>query len=542
MLWLLKKFRKDNLSFFPKSIVFVYVVGLLVFAKKNCDFRLFELSVLSCILFSFYIINLRRNFSPFNIFGLLLLLWCFVFMQLQEYNPIRFVWQKSEYTDFYAKNYVRLQNPTNEKKRNVIVVFVESLDEKLREYTGKNERLVINDTDAVRFDRFIEGYAQRWTQAALFSSFTGTHIHYISDYYRYLVEYVVKDKKHLYGVPESDITNGVAERFDFDTPRMASLGKISKKDGFQNLFVQGSNLDFSGTRSFLFKHGFDSDSVYGVRELRKILGKEPIEDDQLGLGIHFSDDDVFAAFKSKISELNPNKPFLAVMFTLDLHVRLRDDEEYLAKIQKQTIQQLNEFILWYKQQDFYKNTTLIILGDHNKMGKNVVTGGKIYNAFFNLPENLLKDLDVHRTFNQIDMFPTILNIMGYDVPDGKAGVGVSLFAKNKTIAERFSYKEQNGIFRKLDKFYFDLWQNDDQPKDDKLSFLDGVTPKERLIAHAGGKINGDIYTNSREALEASYQRGYKYIELDLQSLNNTGGVLLLRMMLSMLRNFGIAIR
>lgn len=37
-----------------------------------------------------------------------------------------------------------------------------------------------------------------------------------------------------------------------------------------------------------------------------------------------------------------------------------------------------------------------------------------------------------------------------------------------------------------------------------------------LIAHAGGEIEGYVYTNSREALEKSVSEGYRYIELDLQ--------------------------
>ncbi len=37
-----------------------------------------------------------------------------------------------------------------------------------------------------------------------------------------------------------------------------------------------------------------------------------------------------------------------------------------------------------------------------------------------------------------------------------------------------------------------------------------------LIAHAGGEIDGYVYTNSREALEKASAEGYRYIELDLQ--------------------------
>lgn len=39
--------------------------------------------------------------------------------------------------------------------------------------------------------------------------------------------------------------------------------------------------------------------------------------------------------------------------------------------------------------------------------------------------------------------------------------------------------------------------------------------RAELIAHAGGAIEGNVYTNSREALELAVENGYKFIEFDL---------------------------
>ncbi len=39
---------------------------------------------------------------------------------------------------------------------------------------------------------------------------------------------------------------------------------------------------------------------------------------------------------------------------------------------------------------------------------------------------------------------------------------------------------------------------------------------ETLVAHAGGRVNGLSYTNSKEALDKSYENGYRFIELDFE--------------------------
>ena len=40
--------------------------------------------------------------------------------------------------------------------------------------------------------------------------------------------------------------------------------------------------------------------------------------------------------------------------------------------------------------------------------------------------------------------------------------------------------------------------------------------EQKLVAHAGGAVNGVAYTNSREALDAHYAAGYRLFELDFE--------------------------
>ena len=46
-------------------------------------------------------------------------------------------------------------------------------------------------------------------------------------------------------------------------------------------------------------------------------------------------------------------------------------------------------------------------------------------------------------------------------------------------------------------------------------FYNDTLYHQHLIAHAGGAVDNNIYTNSREAIERSIKSGRKYIEIDL---------------------------
>lgn len=49
-------------------------------------------------------------------------------------------------------------------------------------------------------------------------------------------------------------------------------------------------------------------------------------------------------------------------------------------------------------------------------------GGGLYNAFFNLPTHLLNGINLNRSFNQTDVFPTVLEIAGL-ICRGESGDG-----------------------------------------------------------------------------------------------------------------------
>ena len=498
-----------NRLFFGGYLVFLW------FAVSFCmDLTADAQYVFYTLLFVFYLINQCRSYGRVACSVNLLLSFQIVFIVIKVWGSERLVLSVFDFreTDYYARNYVPVNvgELSNNRRRNIIIIFGESLEKEYLTLNDNHQIFTVDDNDAVKFANFTEGYSQRWTQGALFSAFTGVHIHYLSDFFRYKLYDKLKYREGKDRILM--ISNYAGQDFDFNTPNINYLGDITKAFGYQNLFVQGGSLAFSGTDKFLFEHGFNADNVY---DLNTFKNSEDAIKGKYWWGV--SDKTIFDFFKNKLLELDKNKPFFAVLFTLDLHRGnnpfFRNEDE----LKRATIHNFNDFVHWFKVQDFYDNTTLIILADHKRMGKDVQAGGDLYNAFFNLPPNLKQNINVNRSFNQIDIFPTVLEIAGFNLSQRKAGVGVSLFAKDKTLAENLQYSEQENVFSKIDRFYQKVWLNDElffSPFIQGL-FLLNTPIRDKVIAHAGGCINKHCYLNNLKALQISAQRGYKYIELDL---------------------------
>ena len=99
-----------------------------------------------------------------------------------------------------------------------------------------------------------------------------------------------------------------------------------------------------------------------------------------------------------------------------------------------------DFISWCQQQPFFKDTVLVVLGDHLMMsssdihellGKN--TRREPYNLIIAPGIPLPKHLD--RLYSQMDWAPTLLDLLGLTSAH-KLGLGTSLLREDKTWVEQ----------------------------------------------------------------------------------------------------------
>ncbi|RGI84038.1 hypothetical protein DXD91_11400 [Anaerobutyricum hallii] len=117
---------------------------------------------------------------------------------------------------------------------------------------------------------------------------------------------------------------------------------------------------------------------------------------------------------------------------------------------------------WIKKQDFYKDTTIIIAGDHTSM---VDTGSKfwkslsndyqrtVYNAIINPQCAYKKKVTEKRKFSTMDMFPTTLAALGVEIDGNKLGLGTDLFSGEETLREQLGANYINKELKRNDKMY-----------------------------------------------------------------------------------------
>jgi phosphoglycerol transferase len=64
---------------------------------------------------------------------------------------------------------------------------------------------------------------------------------------------------------------------------------------------------------------------------------------------------------------------------------------------------------------------------------------------------------INRTIAPFDVFPTVLDIMGYELKDGRANLGISAFSNQQTLAEIYGQKQLNELFKSNQKLATFLW-------------------------------------------------------------------------------------
>lgn len=344
--------------------------------------------------------------------------------------------------EYVNPNEVEITFPKN--KRNLIYIIMESMDRKVNNYKLENGEVVnlipnLSNLEKENVYFYDEKNSQgmdsvintTWTAASLVGQITG--------------------------VPLSDVfeANQVMQKGNF-LPGITSLGEILESQGYKNYFIMGSDASFGSRDVFFEDHG-----NYEIHDLKyqKKIGKLP-KDYMVFWG--YEDSKLFEFAKEELTEISKkDEPFNYTMLTVNTH--FMDgyvDDKYPRKYggyrdaYYYSDKEIYEFVEWIKKQDFYENTTVVLVGDHLTMNaeflKNQDQTVDLYHLFIN---SAVKPVDTAKRSIILDMFPSTLASLGAKIEGDRLGLGTNLFSDKKSLIDKYGIEKLDAELKKKSLYY-----------------------------------------------------------------------------------------
>lgn len=250
---------------------------------------------------------------------------------------------------------------------------------------------------------------------------------------------------------------------DKDMVKMDSvyaLGDVLLDNGYKNYLMMGSQAIFASRDKYFKNHG-----NYEIFDYTYAINNGLIPKDYL-VWWGYEDKKLFEFAKNKLKDISKEKqPFNLTLLTADTHFTdgyLDSEcdtpfEKKYANVMHCSDKMINNFITWVMKQDFYKNTTIVLVGDHLTMqssfyddiDKNYTRS--VYNVFIN--SRVKSYTTKNRTFSSMDIYPTTLASLGVKIDGDRLGLGTNMYSNKKTLMEELSYKYVSNELKKRSSFY-----------------------------------------------------------------------------------------
>lgn len=415
----------------------------------------------------------------------------------------------------------------DEKRPNFILIFMESMSNAMvsRYHPG------LNTTP------FLDSLAEN---GLIFDDFYSTGIHTHNAIFT-----------TLYGLPA--VMNNVPMNA-LATKKQVFYGmpNILKEKGYLNSFYVTGSKEFDNMDHFLSLNGFD-----------RIVGEK---DYGAGAGYNLwgaTDETMFTRVVKDCDSLSMlGQPFFCGILTISSHDgyivppafegKLKNTK-YPEVLYEYADMQLKDFFYHASQSVWFDSTVFILVGDHGQnfdpvydMNLNYHTVPLIIYSHSAIRPRVYTDPGL-----QQDIYPTLFGMFdfrylnnglgvdlsrqkreyGYFTADDKLGViddSVFLIYRGKDNISLYHFREKSTREELNDdpdkvtqmlKYGFSMIQSANYLIHNKLTgnfpTLDERLEVSRFIAHAGGRIDGHDYTNSLEALDNSYRKGFRLFELDI---------------------------
>lgn len=284
---------------------------------------------------------------------------------------------------------------------------------------------------------------------------------------------------------------------NYSSNKINSLASLLKLKGYSTSFYHGGNNGTMGFDNFVKSIGFNN--YYGRDEYNN-------EDDFDGKWGIF-DHKYFNYFQKQLSA-SP-QPFLATIFSLSAHHPYTIPNEFTNKFPqgKIPIQQciaysdyaLKEFFTSASQTDWFNNTIFVITADHTSEiadnSFNNIAGRYAIPLVFYIPGDSLAGKQ-NSTTQQIDIMPSILDYLNYDLPF--YSLGNSVFSKTDN---RNAISYNNGVYQSINGQIAYSYNSATENKFDSINLNQWPV----LFSNSDGIGNLQSSSNSQDRLKAFIQ-------------------------------------
>ncbi len=338
-----------------------------------------------------------------------------------------------------------------ENKRNLIYIYMESMETTYfsQELGGGVKdnlipelyQLALDNTNFSHNDGvggFLTTTGSTWTIGAMVSHSAGVPL------------------KTPPGIGGNDYGEG-----DAFLPGLTTITDILKQNGYYQTLMVGSNAVFGGRQVFYTQHGIDKIYDHATAQADGIISD--------GYSVWWGMEDTYLyqyAQQELIKLANGDQPFAFTMLTVDTHhiggytcaLCGSAYAENYENVISCASRQISAFVDWLQQQDFYENTTVVIVGDHLSMDaayfeRNMTSGytRRGYNCILNPGAEAVSTQN--RNFCSLDLFPTTLAAMGCTIEGDRLGLGTNLFSATPTLIEEMGFHTFNAELAKTSAYY-----------------------------------------------------------------------------------------
>ena len=253
-------------------------------------------------------------------------------------------------------------------------------------------------------------------------------------------------------------------------PSIVCLGDVLSGDGYAVSYMNGASLDRYSKRGFLTSHGYAR--LFGLESVDRatLADRENI----FGMG----DGLLFEHVAAELEVLRrAERPFLLSVLTVGTHgpggfldrdcQRADPTANTLATAIRCSGRALERLLDLVERSGLGETTLVAVMSDHLVQNQQLIQAPALSRALGSVRRDRRNLFFIHglapgvvtQEAAMIDVYPTLLEALGYQLVNHRANLGVSLLSNKPTLVETYGARGANTLFLHNARLARELWRD-----------------------------------------------------------------------------------